>query len=125
MCATAVIGMILILTLGKNQKEIGLVLGLVICCLIISAVITYISPVIDFIRNLEEISKIDHELMSVVLKAVGISILTDMVNLICVDSGNSSLGKALHLLGISVILWLSIPLFQAFIELLQSILGEI
>lgn len=118
-------GVILILTLERNQKEIGLVLGLVVCCLVICGSITYLSPVIDFIDQLEELSNIDHELLRIVLKAAGISILADIVNLICADSGNASLGKALHMLGISVILWLSIPLFQALIDLLQSVLGEI
>ena len=125
LCAIALVGVILILTLERNQKEIGLVLGLVVCCLVIFGSITYLSPVIDFIDQLEELSNIDHELLRIVLKAAGISILADIVNLICVDSGNASLGKALHMLGISVILWLSIPLFQALIDLLQSVLGEI
>lgn len=125
LCAIALVGVILILTLERNQKEIGLVLGLVVCCLVICGSITYLSPVIDFIDQLEELSNIDHELLRIVLKAAGISILADIVNLICADSGNASLGKALHMLGISVILWLSIPLFQALIDLLQSVLGEI
>lgn len=45
--------------------------------------------------------------------------------MVCTDAGNASLGKAVQLLGTAVILWLSLPLFKALVELLQSILGEV
>ena len=43
----------------------------------------------------------------------------------CTDAGNGALGKALQLLTGAVILWLSIPLIQALIELLSEMLGEV
>jgi hypothetical protein len=48
-----------------------------------------------------------------------------LAGLICTDAGNGALGKALQLLTGAVILWLSIPLIQALIELLSEMLGEV
>lgn len=124
-CTLAIVAVILILTLEKHEKQIGMMLGLLVCCVVLSAAVSYLRPVSVFLSQLEALSGLDHELIGVLLKAVGIGIVSEIANMICVDSGNSSLGKAVHLLGISVILWLSIPLFSALLELLQEILGEL
>ena len=45
--------------------------------------------------------------------------------LVCKDAGNESMGKSMQLLGSAAILYLSVPLFAALLELLQKILGEL
>ena len=50
---------------------------------------------------------------------------TEIANLVCKDAGNESMGKSVQLLGTAVILYLSMPLFTALIDLLQKILGEL
>jgi hypothetical protein len=45
--------------------------------------------------------------------------------MVCADAGNASLGKVLQILASAVILWLSLPVFTALIELIQKILGEL
>ena len=48
-----------------------------------------------------------------------------MGSLICSDAGNSALGKTLQILGAVAVLWLSIPLINSLIALLEQILGDI
>lgn len=86
---------------------------------------SYLSPVIDFLRTLETLGSLDSDLVEILMKAVGIGILAEISAMVCTDAGNASLGKAVQLLGTAVILWLSLPLFKALVELLQSILGEV
>ena len=81
------------------------------------------SPVADFLDTLESIGNLNGEMVSSLLKVVGIGILTEIAALICSDAGTASLGKALQFLGSTVILWLCIPMFQALLELIQDILG--
>jgi hypothetical protein len=49
--------------------------------------------------------------------------LAEITELVCKDAGNNTLGKALQILSTSVILWLSIPLFNELISLIQSVMN--
>ena len=45
--------------------------------------------------------------------------------LVCTDAGNGSLGKSLQFLASAVIIYLSIPVLNGLMDLLQQILGEV
>lgn len=124
-CGAALTGVLLILTLGSRGKETGALLALTVCCMAGVAAMSYLRPVLDFLSSLENLGGLDGDLVALLLKAVGIGMISEIASLICTDSGNASLGKAVQLLGSAAILWLSLPLFSALMELLQAILGEL
>lgn len=123
-CGAVLLAVVLIL-MQKNQQEMGTLLSLAVCCMAAVIALGYLSPVIDFLGTLETLGSLDSDMVKVLLKAAGIGILSEIACLVCNDAGNASLGKAVQLLGTAVILWLSLPLFTALVELLQSILGEV
>ena len=123
--AAVLLAVILILALGKQGKEMGLLLSLAVCCMVGVLALSYLKPVVDMLEQLQEIAGIEPQMLRILLKAVGIGILGELAGLICTDAGNGALGKALQLLTGAVILWLSIPLIQALIELLSEMLGEV
>lgn len=122
-CAGSLLAVILCLTLGKDGKQTGILLTIAVCCMICAIALNYLEPVMTFIGQLRGLGTLDGDLVTVLLKAAGIGFLSEIACLVCADAGNSALGKSLQLLGSGVILWLSIPLFQALLELLQQILG--
>lgn len=124
-CAAALIGVVLCLCLGKQSKEMGMILALAICCMICTAAVSYLKPVVEFMNTLEQMGGLSRDLVTILLKASGIGLISELACLICADAGNSALGKTLQILGSAVILWLSIPLFQALLELMQQILGDV
>ena len=63
--------------------------------------------------------------LSAALKITGIGLVTQTGGMILSDSGNASLARGLQLLGTSVILYLSVPVFETLIELMQHILGAL
>ena len=119
------VSLILVLTLKSHNKEIGTILAIAVCCLSAIAALSYLKPVLAFLQTLESLGKLDSAMVKTLLKVTGIGILTEIVTLVCKDSGNESMGKVLQLLGTTVILYLSLPLFNAMIELMQRILGEL
>lgn len=123
--AAVLLTVILGLALGKQGKEVGLLLTLAVCCMVGMLAMSYFSPVVDFIRQLQSIGQLDGGMLEILLKAVGIGLIGEIASLICADAGNAALGKALQLLSAAVILWLSIPLLTRLMELLQNILGEV
>ena len=116
---------ILVLTLKSNSKEIGTILAITICCITTLAALSYLRPVLEFLKKLEQVGSLDSTMVEILLKATGIGIITEIANLVCKDAGNESMGKTMQILGTAVILYLSMPLFYTLIDLLQKILGEL
>lgn len=123
--AAVLIAVILILTVHRHEPDIGILLNLAICCMVTAVALGYLSPVFDFLSKLEALGKIDSNMTGILLKTVGIGMVSEIAGIVCADAGNASLGKALQLLGTTVILWMSLPLFDGLLELVQEILGGI
>ena len=111
--------------LSKQGKEYALLLSLGACCLVLVAMFRFLEPVLDLLKQLQSLGSLQPEWLSVMLKAVGIGRVVEMGALICSDAGNAALGKTLQILGAVVVLWLSIPLMNSLMDLLQQILGGI
>ena len=123
--ACVLITVVLCLVLAKQGKDISLVITIAVCCMIVTAAISYLRPVVDFIQRLESLGQLNSGMLEILLKAVGIGLLAEIAGLICSDAGNSSLGKALQLLASAAILWLAIPLLNELIELIKRILEAV
>ena len=123
-CAGAALaGVVLVLTLGR--RELGLVLSAAICVMIAIVALEYLGPVLDLLRRLEDLGRLDGAMIAILLKCVGIGLITEIAGMVCSDGGNGAMARALQLLGTAVILWMSIPLFDGLLSLIQEILEEL
>lgn len=120
--AGVLVTLVLYLVLAKQNKDISVLLTVLVCCMIIVAAINYLEPVISFVDKLETLGQFNSDLLSILLKAVGIGLLAEVTALICSDAGNAALGKTVQILASVAILWLSVPLFTSLIELVEEIL---
>ena len=120
----ALIALILGLALRHQGKDMTLLLSIAVCCMVAVVGISYLSPVVDFVQQLHESTGTDPQFLRILLKAVGIGIVAELAGLICVDAGNAALAKTIQILATAVILWLSLPLMQALLELVRKIMEE-
>ena len=111
--------------IGKQEKDIAVLLSMIACCIAAGTVISYIEPVLDFLRELEALGQLQEGFLGILLKAAGIALVTELTGMICSDAGNGSLGKTLHMLGSAVIMYLSIPIFRSLLTLIREILGQV
>lgn len=123
--AAVLLAVILGLTLEKQGKDIGVLLTIAVCCMGVLTALAYLDPVLDFLRKLETLGNLDGRLIGVLFKVVGIGLVSEIAGMICTDAGKGSLGKSLQMVATAVILWLSLPIFTALIDLIQTILGGI
>ncbi len=123
--AVTLLAAVMGLTLGKQGKDMSVLLVIAVCCMVIGIAAAYLKPVLDFLKSLEGIGNLGGEMTGILFKVAGIGLITEIASMICSDAGNASTGKALQLLGSAVILWLSIPIFTALIDLIRGILEEI
>lgn len=122
--AAALITVVLCLILSKRDKDIALLLTVAGCCLLVILAVTYLEPVFAFFSQLQTLGDMDSDVLGILLKAVGIGLLSEICGLICTDVGNSALGKALQIVATAVILWISLPLLRSLMDLVGEILGE-
>lgn len=123
--AAVLLAVILFLVLNPHSKELGLLLTVAVCCMVIAAAGQFIQPVIGFLEKLQQVGNLDSGYLGILLKVVGVSFVSEVAALVCADAGNATLGKVLQLLAACVILWLSIPLLGSLVDLIQDILGEV
>lgn len=114
--------LVLIVTLTKQSKDMATILSVGVCCMVGVIAFTYLQPVVSFLHTLQEKTGIDSAFFGTLLKAVGIALLGEIASLICTDAGNSSLGKVIQVLSSAVILWLSLPLLEKLLDLVDGVL---
>ena len=123
--ALALIVSVLYQMVSGRNKEIGILLVVLGCSLILMIAVSFIEPVFSFLRNLQVLSNLNEEMFSILLKSVGIGLLTEVAVLVCNDMGNASIGKTLQILATVVILWISLPMLNSLLELIGEILGKV
>ncbi len=123
--AAVLLTVILSLAVGKREKDIAVLLVMAACCLVGVLALSYLEPVFDLLRELGDLGDIQSDMLGLLMKAVGIALVSEVAGILCTDGGNGSLGKMLQILGSAAILYLSIPLIQTLLELIQEILGEL
>ena len=79
----------------------------------------------DLLSRLKDMAGISSQMLSILIKAAGIGLVSELASLICSDAGDNALGKAVQLLSNGVILWISLPLMEELLELLQEVLGSV
>lgn len=121
--AGAILAVVLGLAIGKKDKDITVLLSVAMCCMLALMAMRYLEPVLDFFETLRQTANLDPQMMEILLKTVGIGMISQIACLVCDDAGNSALGKALQILSAAVILWMSVPLLESLLNLVQEILG--
>lgn len=120
--AGSMIAVVIALVVGRQSKESALLLITAACCMIAVTAVQYLQPAVDFLGQLQSLGGLDPQVLQILLKTTGIAILSEITGLICADAGYGALGKTLQLLAAAVILWLSLPLLNKLLELIQNVL---
>ena len=123
--AAVLLAVMLGLTVGRQEKDIALMLTLAVCCMICFIAVFYLEPVLDLLWEWVELGGLDDEILRSLLKAVGIALVAQTAGQICSDAGNASMARTMQMLGSAAILYLCVPLFQAFMNFIREILGQL
>lgn len=117
------IALILWLAVDKREKDMASLLTLAACCAAGVAAAAYLEPVMDFLRQLENIGALETDTLKILLKAVGIGFVCEITGMVCADAGNSAMAGMIRFLSNAAILYISLPVLQTLMKLIQDILG--
>lgn len=123
--ALVLIGVVLTLIVGKQSRDMSLLLSLGICAMICIAAAGYLASLMDFLGEIRALGGLDREFLAILLKCAGIGFLAELAGLICADAGESAMGKAIQILANAAVIFLSLPLLRQLLELLEEVLGQV
>ena len=121
--AVVLVGLILALVLGRQAKDMSLLLTLAVCVMVCIAALMFLEPVMELLRELRRLGALDSDVISIALKCAGIGLLSELIGLLCADAGESAMGRAMQLLSAAAILWLSLPLIREVLKLIGEVLS--
>jgi stage III sporulation protein AD len=116
----AMMAMMLAVVLRELKKEYAVLLSVACCALLLLWAISALTPVLDRLLELARITQLDTEYGEILLKALGISICTQLAADACRDAGESAIGSKVELCGRACVVLLSLPMFQEVLSLAGS-----
>lgn len=120
--ALVLLTVVLVLAIRKQNGEIALLLGLCGCCVALAVAVGFLNPILNFLRRLQQVASLDGDMLQILLKVTGVAFTAEIASTVCSDAGNAALGKSLQMLSSVVILYLSLPMMEALLELVERIL---
>lgn len=95
-----------------------------LCCLAFCGVLALqlIKPVLDMVTKLTGLAGVSSAVFSPVLRGVAIGILAETAASYCKDAGEQALAGVMELGGVLAILYVSLPLFSAAMDMLERLM---
>lgn len=121
--AAALICCALNLLLRKQAPELTLALCAVVCALCFLTVLPFFSPVLAFVRRLEEITGLSQAVFAPLFKTAAIGLLSQLAGTLCRDSGQQALGQTIEICSGFLCVYLALPLLEMVLSLLQTMIG--
>lgn len=123
--AAALVGLILTLVLGRQSRDMSLLLSLAVCVLLCLGAMEFLEPVTALVRELQRLGELDSGAVSILIKCAGIALLSELASLLCADAGEGAMGKALQICSNAAIVWLSLPLLRQVLTMIGEVLAKI
>ncbi len=122
--AVAVVVTVLAVMLRSQRPEQATLLVLAAGVAILVVVFDQIYPLLQTIKGYLDGSGLSAEYLSVLIKGVGICLVTQLASDICRDAGEISMANKTELAGRVALLIVGMPLFQKLMTTALSLIGE-
>ncbi len=119
-CITATV---LALVLRQYRPEFAIFVSLACSVAVVLYVAQGIGQVMEELELLFSNTLLSEELIQVVLKCLGVCILTELAGQTCRDAGENAIGAKIELAGKVTLVVVSIPLFQQLINVAGTLLN--
>ncbi len=119
----ALVSVVIITALKPKNSEIALMLGISASILILLSLLSGFSQVSDTINNIIAVSGISTNYIAILLKVIGICLITEFAVNTCKDAGSQSLANNVSLAGKIMVTVTSIPLYNDILDTVLSLSG--
>ena len=120
--SAAMISVLMIVLLEKPAPVHALILSITATIMIALVSVSFLEPILSFLQRLERICGVSAVYLGVMIKCLLISLICRLGVSFCKDAGRSGMASMLELSGIVVSVWTAIPLFEAFLSMLEEMI---
>lgn len=122
-CVLAVVTVIIIVTLRPKNNEIAIMLGVCCAVIILLNILSQVSSIIGTINNIVAAADISINYVVILLKVVGICLLTEFAVNTCKDAGSQSLAGNVSLAGKIMVTITALPLYGDILNTVLSLMS--
>ena len=123
--AAALIGLILVLGVGRQSRDLGMLLSLAVCVLLALGAMEFLEPVMELLDELKRLGELDGSAVGILLRGAGSGMISELAGLLCADAGEGAMGRALQICANAAILWLSLPLLRQVLTMIGEVLAKV
>lgn len=118
-----VLGALLTLVLRRGTPEAALLLSLAAVVAAVLVLTGSIGEILNFLRNLTDLSGVSEDLFVPLFKTVGIALVVKVGGNLCRDAGESAMAATIETAGSVCALLVALPLLQTVLSLLMELMG--
>lgn len=118
-----VVAAALALVLRQYRPEYAILVSLGCSVVVLLWLIGGIARVIEELDALLEASLLSRDLIQVVMKCLGVCVLTELAGQTCRDAGENAIGAKVELAGKVTLLLVSLPLFERLLQVAGTLLN--
>jgi stage III sporulation protein AD len=120
--AVSAVGSALYLVIKRDSRDTALLLTLTVAIFMFTLGLNMAGAVVGYINRLGESARLSNAAVSVVLKEVGVSVLTRLSSDICREAGQLSAASGAEFVGAVAAVYIALPLFETVITMIESLL---
>lgn len=119
----AIAAMLLAVQLKSVKSEYGIYIALAAGILIFTYGVDRLSTILETIDKLQGYLNIPNAYLSILIKMIGITYITEFASSLCKDGGHQAIGTQLELFGKLSVLAVSSPVILALFETIENLLS--
>lgn len=114
---------VLAVMLRPQRPELAMAVGMTAGLAVLFTLLRELTPIFTSVRNMMQTGNFPTEYLTVVLKAAGITVLTQLTADTCRDAGETALAGKAELAGRILMLTLAVPLFERILSLVTALVN--
>ena len=122
-CVLALVTAVIAVMIKQKNGEIALMLSISCGVIILVSLLSQISEIISTVNSIVAASNMNIEYIKILLKVIGISLLTEFAVSVCKESGQQGIASNVLLAGKIMITVISLPLYSEILNTVMSLAG--
>lgn len=118
----SVVGALICVVLKQYKPEYALAAAICTGIMILIFTVPELSEIFDLLKDMSKLGEIDMQYSEVVVKALGICIITQLASDTCKDCGQNAIASKVELVGKISVLVISVPVFAALAKTVQKLI---
>lgn len=120
--AFCLVGALIAVILKQYCSEHSMAVSIAVCVGVMTFFVLLFDDAIDEIRDIFEMAGIAESYISIIFKTLAICCITHITAELCRDSGEGAIASAAELWGRGAVLVLGLPVFKAFLQLIDKLI---